>query len=166
MCKSLVRATAHAGTFLCNSITMSMLARRKAYLSKCLENLVPEMATEWLMLQPFIPSTGGSSTLFGDIMNPLQKFARERKKRMSPIRSTSNTTFRSNTANRARGSVLSCIYNNGQNTTPTYPNKMINSQQNQSKRGKYKRYSGRHHRTGRSNVNKQETNVPTKTQYP
>ncbi len=34
MCRSLVRAMAHAGTFLSNSIAMSMLARRKAYLTK------------------------------------------------------------------------------------------------------------------------------------
>ena len=86
MCKSLVRATAHASTFLSNGIAQSMLARRKAYLSKCPELLVPDAAKEWLMLQPFLPEKGGSSVLFGDTMNALEKFAKERKKLMSPGR--------------------------------------------------------------------------------
>ncbi len=153
MCKSRVRATAHAGTFLSNSIAMSMLARKKEYLSKCPENLVPETAKEWLMLQPFIPPTGGPSTLFEDIMNPLETFARERKKLMSLIRSSSHTTFKGNRANRAKGSVLSHIYNRGQNTTPTYPNKMIHSHQNHSNLGQCKWYRGKHNRTSRCNVN-------------
>ena len=86
MCKSLVRATAHASTFLANGIAQSMLARRKAFLSKCPPLQVPEAAKEWLMVQPFLPEKGGSSVLFGDTMVALEKFAKERKKFLSPTR--------------------------------------------------------------------------------
>ena len=80
MCKSLVRASSHAGTFLANATAMSMLARRKAYLDKCPENLVPSQAREWLMLQPLLPSEGGPSTLFGNVVSELEEFTNKRKK--------------------------------------------------------------------------------------
>ena len=80
MCRSLIRASSHAGIFLANATATSMMARRKAYLDLCPANKVPSEAKEWLMLQPFVPQEGAASTLFGNVQTQLQEFAERRRK--------------------------------------------------------------------------------------
>ena len=128
MCKSLVRATAHASTFLSNGIAQSMLARRKAYLSKCPQTLVPEAAKEWLMLQPFLPEKGGSSVLFGDTMTALEKFAKERKKLMSPSRPVKQAQTK------GRRKVVFASQNQSSNLPTSQPSSNANPSSRQNKR--------------------------------